>query len=103
MLILCVLGSFAINNSTFDVLLMFLFGLLGYTFRKLEIPEAPILIAMALGSIAENNFRRAIIVSRGDEFVFFTNPLSLTFLLLAAILVFSGPIMNLIKKRMQSK
>ncbi len=85
-LILCIVGSFAINKNYFDVAVMFVFGILGYILTKLEIPMSPIVLAFILGPMAEKNFRRALMLSNGDYSVFFSRPLTVV---LFAVAIFS--------------
>jgi TctA family transporter len=63
------------------------FGVLGYVFAKLECEPAPLLLGFVLGPLLEENLRRAMLLSRGDPTVFFTRPLSLSMLILAALLL----------------
>ncbi len=84
-LILCVVGSFAINKSYFDVIVMFAFGILGYFLTKMKVPVSPIVLAFILGPLAEKNFRRALLISRGKYTVFFTRPLTVILFVLAII------------------
>ncbi len=86
-----VLGSFAVRNSMFDVLCCLGFGVFGWLLRRYGYPVAPIILGIVLGSIAEDNFRRAIIMDGGS--VFFTRPLSAVMLTLA-ILSFVVPLMQ---------
>lgn len=79
----CAIGVFSVNNATFDVYLMALFGAAGYLFSKLECEPAPMLMAYVLGSMMEEYLRRALLLSRGDPMVFFERPISLTMLILA--------------------
>jgi TctA family transporter len=62
----CVIGAFSLNNSTFDIFLMSIFGLLGYLFRKLDAEPAPLLLAFILGPMMEEYLRRTLLLSRGD-------------------------------------
>ncbi len=87
-LILCVFGSYAVNNTIFDVGVMFLMGLLGFLMLKLKMPAAPFLIAFILGPILEDNFRQSLLLSRGDYLVFFSSPICWLFWGLTAIAVF---------------
>lgn len=87
-MILCVVGSFAIANSLFDVFTMLAFGLLGYICRRLEFPIPPLTIAIVLGNLMETNLRRALIISYGDWTVFFTRPISVCIFLLALLSLF---------------
>ncbi len=88
-LIFCMVGSFAIRNSCFDVGVAMLFGFLGFILRKVEIHPAPIILGLILGRLLEDNFRRAMILSRGDITTFFTRPMSLIILLIAIFIIFS--------------
>ncbi len=86
-LLFCCIGVYSVNSSLFDVLLTVAFGLLGYLLVKLRCEPAPLLLGFILGPMMEENLRRAMLLSRGDPSVFFTRPLSLTLLLLAAGLI----------------
>src|SRR5215510_1287592 len=86
-LLLCAIGSYSLNSSATEVGLMALFGLLGYVFYKLECEPAPLILGFILGPMMEENLRRALIVSQGDPMVFVSRPISLTLLVLAAILL----------------
>ena len=86
-LLFCCIGVYSLNNSAVDVGLALLFGLLGYVFIKLDCEPAPLLIALVLGPMMEENLRRAMTLSRGDPTVFATRPLSLGLLLVAAALL----------------
>jgi TctA family transporter len=86
-LVFCCIGVYSINNNSFDVLMTAAFGVLGYLFYKLRCEPAPLILGFILGPMMEENLRRAMLLSRGDPTVFFTRPLSLTLLLMAAALV----------------
>jgi TctA family transporter len=86
-LVFCCIGVYSINNNTFDVSMTAAFGVLGYLFFKLRCEPAPLILGFILGPMMEENLRRAMLLSRGDATVFFTRPLSLTLLLMAAALV----------------
>ncbi|WP_151448864.1 tripartite tricarboxylate transporter permease [Lacisediminimonas profundi] len=83
----CCIGVYTVNNSTFDVFMTAGFGLLGYIFLKLGAEGAPLLLGFVLGPMMEENFRRSLLLSRGDFTVFFTRPLSLGLLIAAGLLV----------------
>ncbi|MEM9061005.1 MAG: tripartite tricarboxylate transporter permease [Pseudomonadota bacterium] len=72
-LILCVYGAYAINNTIFDVSVMFLMGAVGYLMLRLDIPAAPFLIAFILGPLLEDNFRQSLLLSKGDYSIFFSS------------------------------
>jgi TctA family transporter len=84
-LVFCGIGVFSLNNSTFDIYLMGLFGVLGYIFAKLGCEPAPMLLAFILGPLMEENLRRAMLISRGDPMVFVRRPISATLLALAVL------------------
>jgi putative tricarboxylic transport membrane protein len=86
-LVFCCIGAYTVNNSAFDVLITGAFGMLGYVFTKLGCEGAPLLLGFVLGPMMEENFRRSLLLSRGDYTVFFTRPLSLGLLLAAVALV----------------
>ncbi|HEX6632408.1 MAG TPA: tripartite tricarboxylate transporter permease [Usitatibacter sp.] len=86
-LIFCCVGVYSINNASMDVLLAALFGFIGYVFIKFAMEPAPLLLGFVLGPMMEENLRRALLLSRGDPSVFFTRPISLTLLIIAALLL----------------
>ena len=71
-------------------MLLYLIGGIGYLMRRYDFPTAPVIIGMILGPLAEQNFRQALTISAGDWTVFFTRPLSVSILILAA-LALAGP------------
>ncbi len=74
-LVLCVFGAYAVNNTIFDVGVMFIMGLVGFMMLRLEIPAAPFLIAFILGPMLEDNFRQSLLMSRGSWTIFFSSPI----------------------------
>jgi putative tricarboxylic transport membrane protein len=90
--VLCVIGSFAINNSIFDVGVMFAFGILGYFMDKLSIPVAPLVVGLILGGMLDVSLHQSLLIGQGSWMVFVKNPICAVFLLLALIsLVQSTP------------
>src|SRR3954464_12541015 len=73
-LVFCCIGVYTVNNSVFDVYMTAAFGFLGYVFIKLGCEGAPLLLGFVLGPMMEENFRRSLLLSRGDFSVFFTRP-----------------------------
>jgi TctA family transporter len=84
-LVFCAIGVFSLNNSVFDIHLMALFGVLGYVFSKLGCEPAPMLLAFILGPLMEEYLRRALLLSRGNPWVFVQRPISATLLALAVL------------------
>jgi len=73
----CFVGIYAINHSTFDLMVMTAFGILGYLFRKLEISLVPVVLGLLLGDLMEQNLRRALSISGGDFAILFDSPIAL--------------------------
>jgi putative tricarboxylic transport membrane protein len=84
-IVFCAIGVFSLNNNTFDIFLMALFGGLGYLFRKLGAEPAPMLLAFILGPMMEEFLRRALLLSRGSPMILITSPISGVMLALAAL------------------
>jgi len=80
---LAIVGSFAINNSMFDVYIMVGAGVMGYVFKIYKYPLIPLVLGLILGPIAETNFRRAMILSKGNYLTFLTRPISVVLIGLA--------------------
>ena len=87
-LVLCLVGSYAINNRIFDVWVALAFGVLGYILVSFRFPVSPIVIGIILGTMAETNFRRAMLFSEGDWTIFVTRPITLGFWALIALSLF---------------
>src|SRR3989338_3797414 len=75
-IVVCAIGSYAVHNSMIDIWYMLLFGVLGYVFKKLDYPLAPLVLALVLGDIAENALRQSLIMSQGSLAIFFPRPIS---------------------------
>ena len=86
-LVFSTLGVYSLNNSTFDLVLLFIVGIIGFLMRRHEFPVAPCIIGLILGPLAEAQFRRALSISQGDPSVFVTHPLSAVLLALAAAVI----------------
>ncbi len=95
----CVIGSYAVQNSPFDILILIIFGFLGYSMRKLGIPPAPMVLGFILGPIVEDNLRRALVISEGNVMSFFTRPGCATLLGLTILLLLSPYIIKIIVGR----
>jgi putative tricarboxylic transport membrane protein len=87
-LVICAIGAFTVHISMFDVWLMLVFGVMGYIFKKLDYPLAPLVLALVLGDSAENAFRQSMLMSQGDMRIFFANRLVGTVTTLALLLLF---------------
>ncbi len=74
-LVFCAIGAYTVHNSTFDVVMMLVFGVVGYVLKKCNYPLAPMVLAIVLGDKAEEAFRQSLLASQGSLGVFFSNGL----------------------------
>src|SRR5712664_1617807 len=85
--IICAVGAYSVSNSYLDVVLMLGFGIVGYLFKKLHYPLAPLVLAIVIGDKAEDAFRQSMLMSRGSLGIFFAKPLVTTLISLGAALL----------------
>jgi putative tricarboxylic transport membrane protein len=81
------IGIYSVNNSSFEIYLAAIFGIIGFLWMKLGCSPAPMLLGFVLGPMMEENLRRAMLQSRGDPSVFFTHPLSLAFIIATVLIL----------------
>lgn len=93
----CVLGVYGLRLSVFDVGLMLAFGIVGYYMRMHGFPLAPCLLALVLGDMMEQNFRRALILAAGNPSVFFTRPITVALLVVAALVLLGPPVLGALR------
>jgi len=98
-IVVCAVGAFTVHNAMFDVWLMLGFGVLGYLFKKLDYPMAPMVLALVLGDRAEDSFRQAMLLSQGSLNIFFSNYLVGTITALAIILLLWPMLSKLVAKK----
>jgi putative tricarboxylic transport membrane protein len=84
---ICAIGAYTVNSSFFDVAVMVVFGVLGYLFKKLKYPLAPLVLALVLGDMAESSFRQSMLLSQGSLSIFWSNPLVGSIVTLALVLL----------------
>ena len=82
--VLCVIGSFAINNSVFDIGLMLIFGIIGYVFDRLKIPTAPMVLGLILGNMLDGSLHQSLLISDGSFLIFLQSPIAVILLAIAA-------------------
>lgn len=87
-LVICAVGAYTVHNALLDISVMLVFGVLGYVFKKLGYPLAPLVLALVLGDMAESSFRQAMLVSQGSLKVFWSNPLVGSLVTLALVMLF---------------
>jgi putative tricarboxylic transport membrane protein len=98
-IVICAVGAYTVHNAMFDVWLMMGFGILGYAFKKLDYPMAPMVLALVLGDRAEDSFRQSMLFSQGSLDIFFSNYLVGAITTLALLLLFWPLIGKLIGKK----
>ncbi len=99
-IIFSMVGSYALNNNVFDIGVMLFFGVLGFLFEKAGIPLPPLILALILGPMIENNLRIGLVKTNGDLLPFFTRPISLTLVIIIIISFFGDSMLKLIKNKM---
>ena len=87
-IVICAIGAYTVHNAMLDIWLMLLFGVVGYVFKKLDYPLAPLVLALVLGDRAEDSFRQSMLISQGNMRVFFSNWLVGGITALALLLLF---------------
>lgn len=95
----CAIGAYAVNNRMIDVYYMLGFGVLGYLFKKLDYPIAPMVLALVLGDMAEQAMRQALIIGQGSPLVFFKPPIALPVMVLA-LTIFFWPLIAAVRNRL---
>ncbi|MFT3955163.1 MAG: tripartite tricarboxylate transporter permease [Piscinibacter sp.] len=101
-IVICAIGAYTVHSSMFDVWMMLVFGVLGYLFKKLKYPLAPLVLALVLGDMAEASFRQAMLLSQGSLAIFWSNGLVGSIVALAlAMLVW--PLWTFLRKTLRSR
>jgi putative tricarboxylic transport membrane protein len=100
--VICSIGAYTVHNNMFDVALMLVFGVLGYVFKKLRYPLAPLVLALVLGDMAETAFRQSMLLSGGTVGVFFSNALVGSIMTLA-LLILCWPLVGKLRSRMRAR
>ena len=93
-LVFATMGAYTLNNNVVDLVVLWIIGIMGFGMRVLDVPIAPCVVGLILGPLAEQHFRRALEISQGDPTVFFTHPISLALLIIAALLAIVPVIMK---------
>lgn len=98
-ILLSLVGTYALRNLMFDVWLTLAFGVGGYFLKKLHFPMAPLVLAMVLGMIVESNYARSLIMSQGAHDIFFQRPLSLALIVIALAALLWPLLGKLVRKK----
>lgn len=97
--ILCMVGSFAIHNNFVDVIIMFIFGIIGYMVRKFGLNSAAIVLALILGPIGERGLRRSLLLNDGNPAILFSTPICWALIAMSVMGILSPLMMNKLEKR----
>lgn len=97
---ICAVGAYTVNNALLDISIMLVFGVIGYVFKKLDYPLAPLVLALVLGDMAESSFRQAMLLSQGSLSIFFSNALVGSIVTLALIMLF-WPLITLVIRKLR--
>jgi putative tricarboxylic transport membrane protein len=97
-IVICAIGAFTVHNAMLDIWLMLGFGVVGYVFKKLDYPLAPLVLALVLGDRAEDSFRQSMLISQGDLRVFFSNTLVGGLTALALTMLFWPMVAKLLRR-----
>ncbi len=87
-IVICAIGAYTVHNAMLDIWFMLAFGVMGYLFKKLDYPLAPLVLALVLGDKAEDSFRQAMLLSQGELTIMWSNPLVGSITTLALVLLF---------------
>ena len=101
-IVICAIGGYTVNNAIFDVWMIVVFGVIGYAFKKLQYPLAPMVLAIVLGDQAEASFRQAMIMSQGDLSILFSKGLVGGVSALALVMLF-WPLISLVVARLRGR
>jgi putative tricarboxylic transport membrane protein len=96
----CAIGAYSVHSSMIDIWYMLVFGVIGYVFKKLDYPLAPLVLALVLGDLAENALRQSLIMSQGSLLIFVSSPISGA-ITLAALVLFALPLVTAYRRRLR--
>ena len=100
--VICAIGAYTVHSAIFDVVMMMVFGVVGYLFKKLKYPMAPLVLALVLGDMAEASFRQSMLLSQGDVSIFWSNKLVGSIAGLA-VLMLIWPLLGSVKSLFSTK
>ncbi|HYB21896.1 MAG TPA: tripartite tricarboxylate transporter permease [Thermodesulfobacteriota bacterium] len=97
--LICVVGAYSLNNNSVDVVIMLVFGGIGYFMRKFDYEPAPLMLAFVIGDQLEKSVRQSLVISQGSPMIFFNHPISMVLIVGALLMVASSLLKTFIKKR----
>jgi TctA family transporter len=99
---ICFIGAYTVASKEFDIWVALVFGIVGYVFKKLDYPIAPLVLAMVIGDKAEDAFRQSMIFSQGSLTIFWSNPLVSTLMAIGLLLLFM-PLLGMAVRRLRRR
>ena len=97
LVVLCVVGGYSVNNSTYDVYVMLIFAAIGYVMNRVHMNTTPLLLGIILGPMAEQNLRRCLTLSKGSLSIFIKRPVSCVFLIITVLCIFLPITLNILR------
>ena len=97
-LLLCLVGTFSINNSFLDIYILLGMGVVGYILRKLDFDMAPLILAVVLGPILEKTLRQSLFYARGDAWAIFGRPYTASLLSVGVVLIILPPLIRRLRR-----
>lgn len=94
----CLIGAYSLNSSTLDILIMIIFGIVGYLMKKFRYEAAPLVLAFVLGPMLEENFRQSLLISHGSLMIFLSYPIAAIFVIISLSLLVSPLLLKLLRK-----
>jgi putative tricarboxylic transport membrane protein len=98
-IVVCAIGAFTVKNAVFDIVTMFIFGVVGYVMKKLGYPLAPLVLAVVLGDRTEQAFRQSLLLSQGDLSIFWSRPIVATIMAIGFMVLFWPLIQRFTRRR----
>jgi TctA family transporter len=98
-IIVCFFGSFTINNNPFDILVVAIFGIIGYIMRMLDYDPAPLVLAYVVGPIMEKSLRTSLLISEGSLSIFLTRPISRVLVIFTFLFIILSLTWNIMSRR----
>ena len=98
-ILFCIIGAYSVNTNCTDIIILTIFGGVGYLMRKLRFDAAPLILGFILGPMFEEAIRQSLLISNGSAYIFVSRPISVSLLALTAVLLLSSPVAVWIKKR----
>jgi len=99
----CVVGVYSINNSLLDLVLLFVFGIVGYLIRRYQYDPAPLIMGLILSPILEKSLRQSLLMSRGQFSIFFKRPISLSFIVASVIILASYFVFEVLRRSREQR